>query len=71
MHLIATILAETEAPAPLILPGPVFALIAFAVFVALGYVTWSFRDVANRHRDKVTANSSHGDSHGGSHGAGH
>ena len=37
--------------------------IAFAVLLFLGIVTWSYRDVANRHAAK-------GDSHD-SHGAGH
>ena len=36
---------------------------AFAVLLFLGIVTWSYRDVANRHASK-------GDSHD-SHGAGH
>jgi hypothetical protein len=67
MSLLATVLAATEAPAPLILPNWAFAVIAFAVFLALAFVSWSFRDVANRHSDK-TSGAKTGD---GSHGAGH
>jgi hypothetical protein len=47
------------------MPPLAFAGIAVAVFLLLGFVTWSFRDVANRHSNK-TAKS--GDAH---HGAGH
>ncbi len=35
-------------------PTFVFGLIAFSVFILLGLVTWSFRDVANRHDHRVT-----------------
>jgi heme/copper-type cytochrome/quinol oxidase subunit 2 len=38
-----------------------YAAIAVAAFVALGVVVWSYRDVANRHSDKVDA--SHSDHH--------
>jgi hypothetical protein len=38
-----------------------YAAIAIAGFVALGVVVWSYRDVANRHSDKVSA--SQGDHH--------
>ena len=47
-----TRLAE-EAPAHLIMPNWAFALIAAGVFVVLGFVSWSYRDVANRHADKA------------------
>lgn len=33
-------------------PEFVFGLIGFAVFILLGLITWSFRDVANRRVDK-------------------
>lgn len=35
--------------------------IAAAVFLALGIVVWTYRDVANRHSDKVSQ--SHDDHH--------
>jgi heme/copper-type cytochrome/quinol oxidase subunit 2 len=38
-----------------------YGAIAAAVFVALGIVVWSYRDVANRHSDKV--NPPHDDHH--------
>lgn len=45
-------LAEHEELAPMIAPPLVFAGIAAAVFVLLGFITWSYRDVANRHAGK-------------------
>ncbi len=42
-------LAEVEERAPLIMPNWAFALTAFIIFTVLAFVTWSFRDVANRH----------------------
>ena len=65
MSLLVTLVTETEELAPLLMPPLAFAGIAVAVFVILGFVMWSFRDVANRHSNK-TAKS--GDAH---HGAGH
>jgi len=41
----------------LVLPVWAFPLIAAAVFALLTVVSWSFRDVAHRHIDKVTADS--------------
>jgi hypothetical protein len=65
MSLFATVLAETEELAPLIAPPLVIAGVAVAVFIVLAIVTWSFRDVANRHSQK-TAKGDH-DSHGAGH----
>lgn len=44
--------AAEEAPAQLFLPTWAFPLIFAVVFVVLGLVSWSFRDVANRHADR-------------------
>jgi hypothetical protein len=44
-------LAEHEELAPMIAPPWVFAAIAAAIFTILALVSWSFRDVANRHRN--------------------
>jgi len=44
--------------------------IAFAVFLLLGIVTWSYRDVANRTTRGRNANSHNGTSHD-AHSAGH
>lgn len=43
------VLAAEEAKIALFFPAWVFPLIAAAVFISLGLVVWSFRDVANRH----------------------
>ncbi len=45
--------AAEEASHPLIWPAWVFPLIAAVVFIFLGLVMHSFRDVANRHSDKT------------------
>lgn len=37
--------------------GIIFGAIAMAVFLLLGFVTWSYRDVANRHDHKSSHNS--------------
>ena len=65
--MLSTLLVEVhEELAPLIAPPWVFAAIAAAVFVVLGLVAYSYRDVANRHADKVAAHdAAHG--HDGGH----
>lgn len=67
--MLSTILIEThEELAPLIAPAWVFALIAAIIFIVLGFVTYSYRDVANRHSDKVAAHdAAHGSDLGGHH----
>ena len=63
--MLAAVLAHAEEElAPLVLPLLAFPGIAVVVFVALGYVTWSFRDVANRHSQK---SAKAGDAHGAGH----
>lgn len=39
----------------LVAPAPVFGAIAFVAFTAFAIVTFSFRDVANRHAEKAAA----------------
>ncbi len=52
---IALAVAEHEEElAPLIMPPVAFAGIAAAVFLVLALITWSYRDVANRHSDKTS-----------------
>ena len=46
------VLAE-EALHPLFLPAWVFGLIAVAIFTLLAFMTFSYRDVANRHANKT------------------
>lgn len=36
-------------------PAPVFGAIALTIFIVLGIVTYSFRDVAHRHAEKAEA----------------
>jgi hypothetical protein len=48
------ILAEA-AEVHLIAPPIVFPLVAASVFIVLGFITWSFRDVAYRHSPKFEA----------------
>ena len=63
MSLLATLVTETEELAPLILPVWAFPAIAVAVFVLLAFVTWSFRDVANRHTKTGKSDAHHGAGH--------
>lgn len=39
----------------LLFPAPVFGVITFTIFMVLGLVMFSFRDVANRHSEKAEA----------------
>lgn len=65
MSLASTVLAEAATHVELPFPSIVFALIAAVAFIGLGFVTWSYRDVANRHAHKTTAGTH--DSHGHGH----
>ena len=61
---IAAIIAEHEEElAPLIMPPLAFAGIAAAIFLTLALITWSYRDVANRHSDKTSAADPHSGHH--------
>lgn len=40
-------------------PSWIFPVVAATVFIALGFIVWSFRDVANRHSNKVGDGASH------------
>lgn len=59
MNLLADVIAAAEEHhlAELWLPNYWFAIIPAAIFAILGFVTFSFRDVANRHSNR-TANRS-------------
>ena len=62
--IVAIALAEHEEElAPLIAPPIVFAGIAAAIFILLGFVSWSFRDVANRHVNKPLPDEHHAGHH--------
>ncbi len=59
-----TLMAETEHElAPIIMHPLAFAGMAAAFFLIAGLVTFSYRDVANRHSDKVGDASDHGGHH--------
>lgn len=45
-------LAEESSAASSAVPGFVFGAIAFGVFLLLAFVTYTYRDVANRHDHK-------------------
>jgi hypothetical protein len=64
MSLLTILIEAEEELAPLIMPPLAFAGIAVAFFLTLGFITWSFRDVANRHSDKVKGGT---DTHGAGH----
>ncbi len=51
--------AEAEAHFVLPMPSFVYGVIAIALFVVLGLVTWSYRDVANRHEHKSNDSKGH------------
>jgi hypothetical protein len=61
MNVILTSAAEGEHEAFVTLPFPsvFFGVIAMAVFILLGAITWSYRDVANRHEHKVDDSKAH------------
>ncbi|MHB1171720.1 MAG: hypothetical protein ACYCZY_04360 [Lacisediminihabitans sp.] len=54
---------EAAAETHLIAPTWVFPILAAAVFISLGFVIWSFRDVANRHSQKFTRARTDGTEH--------
>lgn len=66
----AAVLAASEGHelAPLIAPAPVIAGVMAVLFIALGLVTVSYRDVANRAGHRQWKNAEPGDhTHGGQH----
>ena len=61
MDFLLALAPHEEELAPLLMHPLAFAGIAAAIFITLGFVSWSFRDVANRHSDKVRASGDHHD----------
>jgi hypothetical protein len=58
MSLLSTVaMVAVGSETPMTTPTWIFPLIAATVFIALGFVMWSFRDVANRHSHKVDGGS--------------
>ncbi len=62
LSIVLALAEHEEELAPMIAPPWVFAVIAAAIFTILAFVSWSFRDVANRHSDK-SAPTDHQSSH--------
>jgi hypothetical protein len=44
-------------------PSVVFPIVALASFLVLGLITWSYRDVANRHAGRRRSTAPHGPTH--------
>ena len=64
--LIARLATEAAEAAHPITPAALIAAgIAFTFFLVLGIITWSYRDVYNRHNDKTGTNTH--DSHSAGH----
>ncbi|AQX80062.1 hypothetical protein ITJ66_09780 [Plantibacter sp. VKM Ac-2885] len=59
--LATAVLAESEHAVELAAPTWVFGAVALVLFAILGAVTFSYRDVANRHADKGESASAHGE----------
>lgn len=55
MSVLTTLLAESEVHNELFMPAPMFGVVALVIFVALGFVMWSYRNVSNRHPEKSAA----------------
>lgn len=58
---IAVLAAAEENPLPV--PSVIFPLVAIGVFALLAAVTWSYRDVANRHANRSRGDEPHGPGH--------
>lgn len=58
--LFLAVAAAEEHLAPLVMPTWAIALTAFVILFFMGIVTWSFRDVANRHAHKTSSSAHHG-----------
>lgn len=59
MSLIRIFAEETASHLELPYPTFVNGIIAMGVFILLAFVTWSYRDVANRHSHKSNNNDHH------------
>lgn len=63
LTLMTTITLASEELQPLIAPPLVIAGSMAGIFVLLGLVTWSYRDVANRHSHKASKPTAHDAGH--------
>lgn len=64
MSVLVSVLAAVDEPVSLPFDPLVFGIIAAIIFAALGFVTWSYRDVANRHPQKSAKYAATHDVHG-------
>ncbi|MDO9395982.1 MAG: hypothetical protein Q7T71_05520 [Herbiconiux sp.] len=64
MSVLVSVLAAVDVPVELPMPPLAFGLIAAVVFAALAFVTWSYRNVANRHPQKSAKFAQTHDVHG-------
>lgn len=55
LSIVLALAEHEEELAPMVAPPWVFAVIAASIFIILGFVSWSFRDVSNRHSDKTSS----------------
>jgi hypothetical protein len=62
--LVSVLASSVDQPVQLPFPAFVFPIIAVVVFAVLGLVTWSYRDVANRHPRKSARFAQTHDVHG-------
>lgn len=63
LSIVLAIAEHEEELAPMIAPPWVFAVVAASIFIILALVTWSFRDVSNRHSDKTSTTDSQSSTH--------
>ena len=68
MSHLTTLLAAAETHVELPMPTWAYGAIALAVFLVLAIVAWSYKDVANRHSHRASADAA---SHAGAPGATH
>ncbi|MFB2582861.1 hypothetical protein ACEXQD_16565 [Herbiconiux sp. P15] len=64
MSSLVSVLAAVDVPVELPFSPIIFGIIAAVIFAAMGFVTWSYRDVANRHPQKSAKYASTHDVHG-------
>ena len=61
--MLAVLLAETDGVfiqhSELPIPALAYGIIAMSVFIVLGFVVYSYRDVANRHDHKKSSSQGH------------
>lgn len=61
MSQLVVVLAQVEANVEALpFPPYVFAIVSLAAFTFLGFVAWSFRDVANRHSHRTSGSAGTG-----------